>query len=126
MAQIIARFPIVEVDNYLVAVVLGSPDAAFGDEVSLEDAHSRRRYESLFVAGVDTLPASAVAPEVLDLLAAPSPEEFVRRLSRVYGTSLPLAVPVTLYTLYDRPVEEDAGDPDAIPADATIWTGEAR
>jgi len=103
---ITTRFPVIRVDDYHVAIEIGSPSAEFGDEVSVNAVHDRKTLPSLFVAGVDTSPATKIVREVLEILGVESHEALVLRLERAYGTALPPDVPITIYTLYDRPVEE--------------------
>lgn len=99
------RFPVIEAEGSTVAVAVGKPTVEFGDEVILDARFDTNLLPTLYVAGVDTAPATEVAPEVLALFGLASVEHFVEALSRVYGTGLPADVTVTFYTLYDRPVE---------------------
>ena len=121
--QITTQYPVVAVrengqTDYVVVVLADRlvPPADFGAVVTLDAPMGRVRTNiwPLYVAGVDTLPASEIANDVLTLLGATSTLDFVQRLSRVYGTALPVTVEVTLYTLYDRPVEESAQEPDPV------------
>lgn len=105
MSQITARFPVIEVDGNLVTLAIGSAAAEFGEEVALHAAFDRKRYESLYIHGVDTVPANEVAPEVMRLFGITNHADFVDALSRAHGTGLPEHVPVTFYTLSSAPVE---------------------
>lgn len=106
MAQVTARMPIVETDGTLVTVVVGKPEAEFGDEVNVEAVFDRKRFESLYVASVDTSPANEIAPDVLALFGMLTVYDLLALLERRYGTGLPHDVPLTIYTFVDQPVEE--------------------
>lgn len=107
--QISVRFPVLEVDGMFVALVLGRAEAEFGDEVSLEPIDgNNENLASLFVAAVDSAPAHAIDGEVLALFGLTDTDSLVRSLERAYGTGLRASIPITIYTLADRPVEETA------------------
>lgn len=106
--HITVRCPVVEVDGTLVALVIGKAEAEFGDEVVVEAVQDGKTIAGLFVASVDTAPADTLAPDVLALFGATDVASFHSTLERTYGTGLPLTIPVTIYTLYDRPVEASA------------------
>lgn len=105
MSQITARMPIIETDGTLVTLVVGAPEAEFGDEVTVDAFFDRKKLESLYVAGVDTSPANEISADVLTLFGVADTNALVDLLSRRYGTGLPVTVPVTIYTLMTEPVE---------------------
>lgn len=132
--NITARMPVIDVDGTLVVMVVGSPEAAFGDEISLTTKNPPRQYPTLHVQGVDNLPASEIVDEVLDLFGLLSTTELVAGLSRVYGTGYGAHVPVTIYTLteskfYSGPSEVTTGVNVADESDPAIaitdWRFEA-
>lgn len=117
MAVINVRLPLVEVMEgdvrYLVALVYGHPTTVeFGDEVKV--ITETDSFESLFVGGIDAVLITDLVPEVLALLDVNHAADLRTRLERAYGTGMPIHAPVTLYTLYDGPVEESVGDEDEL------------
>lgn len=111
--QITARLPVLEVTepngtSYFATITLGAPlpGTGFGEEVRVKSLWDREEFPSLFVAAVDTVPASAVVPEVLAMFGFAETLHLVAALEREYGTGLPRDPQVTVYTLYDRPVED--------------------
>lgn len=102
--QLSVLFPLVEVDDFLVAVLVGQPTCEFGDAVTL--VAGKQSVGRRYILGVDCLPANELDEEFLALFKFRTPDEFVEALSRTYGTAFGPTVLVTIYTLYDRPVEE--------------------
>jgi hypothetical protein len=102
-----ARMPVVEVDGTLVVMLVGTPDAAEGDTVTLVTRIPPREYPSLIVAGVDTAPVGVLEAEVVNLFGFSDTTTLVEGLSRYNGTGYSSAVPVTIYTLRDAAVEEE-------------------
>ena len=110
MQTITTRLPVVEDGDAVVALVVGSPDADFGAEVTLVAEADRIRYESYYVAGTDSFKLNALPDEVLSLFRHKSWLDVHTTIQRAYKTGLPEHVDVTIYTLFDSPVEEFAGE----------------
>lgn len=110
MQTITTRLPVVEDGDAVVALVVGSPDAPFGSEVTLIAEADRIRYQSYFVAGLDTLKLNELPDAVLSLFRHKTWIDVHQTLERAYKTGLPEHVDVTVYTLFDSPVEEFAGE----------------
>lgn len=110
MQTITTRLPVVEDGEAVVAMVVGSPDAAFGEEVTLVAEADRVRYESYYVAGVDTMKLNELPDPVLSLFRHKAWFGVQDALIRAYKTGLPETVDLTIYTLFDSPVEEFAGE----------------
>jgi hypothetical protein len=102
MTEIVLRLPPCEVDDYTAAIVVGSPEAEFGEKVTVTLGEES---DSMWVAGVDCAPLNALHEEIPLLFRETSLGALWDRLCRVYGTGLPNTVPVTLYTLVSAPPE---------------------
>jgi len=102
ITTITARMPVIEIDGNLVVLVAGNAEVGFGDEVALATKAPARIYPSLYVLGVDELPADEVAQEVLALFGMLGVKNLIQVLSKVYGTAYGDHVPVTIYTLADH------------------------
>lgn len=111
MASLVARLPVIEIPEpegaYCTTIVLGhpTPGAAFGDEVVLT-AMQDASVAPFFVGGADAVHAADLVPDVLGLFGYRDTAALVAALSRAYGTGLPENPPVTVYSLYETPVEE--------------------
>lgn len=101
------RVPIGRDGTTLIVLALGSAVAEFGDEVRVESGFDNKLYGERYVAGVDTAAIRDLAPEVTALLGIEK-WQFHSRLELFYKTGLSFDQEVTIYTLYDRPVEETA------------------
>lgn len=115
--MIISKFPVAVDGDQYVAILIGKPEVEFGEKVDITDTFNRRKFDGLFVVGVDTLPANEIVQDVFSLWNSSSIEQFISALSQRYGTALPLDAEVTIYTLQaddpfvaatdDLEVEED-------------------
>lgn len=104
---ITSRFPTATVDDQLMVMVLGPSEALFGDQVNVQDMFRKERYEGYYVVGIDSVPATKLEDSVLEAFGIGTVEQLVSGLSQSYGTGLPLAVPVTVYTLSENPPPEE-------------------
>lgn len=96
---ITTRFPVKDINDQKVAVVVGVGSPTLGEPVVIYEPKTQALHEGYYVTESEIIPAIEVYDSILELYNFPTAHAFVQALSREVGTDLPPEIPITVYVV---------------------------
>lgn len=116
---LIARVPVIEEQDVVVALIIGTPDLSPGDSITIRDMTAMQDYPELNVREIFVDQIINIPVEVLTVLGFATFSELRKELSNATGVGIPAEAQITIIVAADPDADLDAlyEDDDIEPLD---------